>query len=189
MNRHRVWRTVVRLYKRRFQRRAQAELDWYGSQPSLREAVERAALATDERGKRFAHQRRLSKATLKEARRLLLANLWLLEASATFNDLFEHVRGLVSPIRGIGELYVYDTSLRIGARLHLMPKSIYLHAGTRVGARALGFSGRELRLPVSRMPPEFQGLAPREIEDVLCIFKKQLQASPPERGSMRLRLH
>ena len=37
----------------------------------------------------------------------------------------------------IGDLTVYDISTRIGAFLKLEPNRIYLHAGTRIGARAL----------------------------------------------------
>ena len=39
-------------------------------------------------------------------------------------------------------LTVYDTALRIGAHLDIMPDRIYLHAGVKEGAKALGFSGK-----------------------------------------------
>jgi len=44
----------------------------------------------------------------------------------------------LEPIPGLGELYVYDTTLRIGAKLNLFPDKVYLHAGTRLRERALG---------------------------------------------------
>ncbi|MEK7411500.1 MAG: hypothetical protein AAB327_09000, partial [Actinomycetota bacterium] len=37
----------------------------------------------------------------------------------------------------LGPLYVYDTALRIGAKKGQMPKVVYLHAGTREGAKKL----------------------------------------------------
>ena len=78
-------------------------------------------------------------------------------------------------VGGLGELYVYDTALRIGAKLNLLPNKVYLHAGTRSGAEALGFDGKATVLNVSDLPRELQKLEPHEIEDVLCIFKADLK--------------
>ena len=88
---------------------------------------------------------------------------------------------MLEPISGAGELYVYDTSLRIGAKSNLLPTKVYLHAGTRVGARALGLDGQAKTLEVSMLPPEFRQLEPHEIEDVLCIFKVDLKAAGTKR--------
>ena len=38
----------------------------------------------------------------------------------------------------MGELVVYDTALRIGARFGLEPEKVYVHRGTREGVRKLG---------------------------------------------------
>lgn len=84
------------------------------------------------------------------------------------------IERLVGRTRGIGELYVYDTALRIGAWLELFPGKVYLHAGTRWGARALGFDPKARALEVSELPQELQQLEPYEIEDLLCIFKDKL---------------
>jgi hypothetical protein len=86
--------------------------------------------------------------------------------------LVEH---LVGPIPGIGELTVYDISQRIGSRFDLEPDRVYLHSGTRVGARALGFDGRRASLEVAELPDELtEQLRPRELEDLLCIYKNAL---------------
>jgi hypothetical protein len=77
-------------------------------------------------------------------------------------------------ITGIGELYICDTSLRIGAKLNLFPTAVYLHPGTRAGARALGLDDRAKMLKVSALPKPFRTLAPHELEDILCIFKDDL---------------
>jgi len=37
-------------------------------------------------------------------------------------------------IPGIGELAIYDTALRIAAKLRFEPAVVFLHAGTRIGA-------------------------------------------------------
>jgi hypothetical protein len=93
-----------------------------------------------------------------------------------FDDLFHLIDTALEPIPGLGELYVYDTTLRIGAKLNLFPDKVYLHAGTRLGARALGLR-TAATLKMSELPKEFRALKPHEIEDVLCIFKDELKAS------------
>lgn len=52
--------------------------------------------------------------------------------------MFHLIDTALETIPGLGELYVYDTTLRIGAKLNLFPDKVYLHAGTRLGATALG---------------------------------------------------
>ena len=54
------------------------------------------------------------------------------------------------------------------------PSYVFVHAGVKVGARALGFAGRE-QIAVEELPDAFQVLSPAEAEDCLCIYKKQLR--------------
>jgi hypothetical protein len=77
-------------------------------------------------------------------------------------------------IRGLGHLYTYDTALRIGAKLDLLPEKVYLHAGTRKGAKALGLDWKARALEVASIPDELHELEPREIEDFLCIYEEKL---------------
>jgi hypothetical protein len=151
-------------------------LDWFRRQPTLESAIEKAALATNSKGKRYSHQCRLKKTALEEGRRVLLMNSKTIAQSKSFDDLFSLVETKAGGITGIGELYIYDTSLCIGVKLGLLPTKVYLHAGIRKGARALSFKGRARTLEVSELPSEFQQLEPLEIEDVLCIFKDDLKA-------------
>src|SRR5262249_51982407 len=90
----------------------------------------------------------------------------------TFGELLELVGHAVGRISGIGELTIYDTALRIGGKLGLEPDVVYLHAGTREGARVFGLDGASV--PLSKFPPAFRGLKPREVEDCLCIYKRDL---------------
>jgi hypothetical protein len=117
----------------------------------------------------------LKKATLEKAKEILLANLGELKKSQSFDDLFLLIEKLLQPINGAGELYIYDTALRIGANMNLLPTKIYLHAGTRVGARALGFNTKCRVIEKQDLPLDFKDLEPHEIEDVLCIFKSELE--------------
>ncbi len=168
---------VVSHYIRHHRTRARAELDWFRSQPTLEAAISEAALARDARGKRLSHQARIARVTLDAARLRLLALRDNLAAADTFQDLHDHVRSALSNVRGLGELYFYDTTLRIGARLGLAPKSVFLHRGARIGARALGLPSHVSSLDVHTLPAQLQVLAPHEIEDVLCIYKSRFTSA------------
>jgi hypothetical protein len=93
---------------------------------------------------------------------------------SSFEQLHELVHRTVEPISGLGELYVYDTALRIGAKLGLSPKVVYLHAGTRKGAKNLGFKPSRDTISIAALPRALRTLEPREIEDLLCIYKGSL---------------
>ena len=178
--------SVATVYVRSFRPRARAELGWFRQQPSLVAAIRLAALAVNGAGKRYSHQRRIKHAALERARRLLLRAKREIRGAANFDGLIHLVHAITEPIPGIGELYVYDTSLRIGAYRGLLPKRVYLHAGTRVGARQLGLDATADSLPVSVIPSELRRLRPHEIEDVLCIFKDRLGKEGPSRPQLTL---
>jgi hypothetical protein len=85
------------------------------------------------------------------------------------------VSQVIGGVRGIGELTVYDIATRIGTARDLEPQLVFVHAGVRRGARALGFRARD-RLAISELPRAFARLSPGEAEDCLCIFKSELEA-------------
>ena len=170
-------KAIARIYIRKIRPKAQAEIDWFAGQPSLDSAIEKAALAVNRKGKRYSHQRRLKKAALKHAYRALIDESGAIEQAEDFDELFRLICAAVKPIPGIGELYVYDTAFRIGAKLNLFPTKVYLHAGTRRGVRALGLDHSADTLKVFALPKELRGLEPHEMEDILCIFKDELKTA------------
>jgi hypothetical protein len=92
-----------------------------------------------------------------------------------FEELIKLMGKKIGNIPGIGQLTVYDTALRIGANLGIEPKIVYLHCGTRVGAKTLGINIRKKdTLNPSELPDAFSKLSPSEIEDCLCIYKGAL---------------
>ena len=133
---------IVRSYVSSIRPRLQNELDCFRQESTLHSAIKRATLAINSRGKKYRHQRRFEKKTLEQAKQALLANAMEIEQSKTFDDLFRLIDKKLESIKGIGELYIYDTALRIGAKKRLLPKKVYLHAGTRRGAQALGLDGK-----------------------------------------------
>jgi hypothetical protein len=166
---------IVHAYIKNNRPKAKAELERFKDMPSLALALKYASQAIDSDEKRQKHQHRIPKSALVLAHEALAAIEEELVKAASFDDLLNQVELSVRPIRGIGELYIYDTTQRFGAYLGLYPQVVYLHSGTRAGVVAMGFSGRLKFVEVSAFPEEFRGLQPYEIEDVLCIYKDILK--------------
>ena len=166
---------IVQDYVRRHRYKTIRELQYFRDLRSLKKAITEAGLARwhdDNRYKRYSHQRRIPQAALEIAtRRLHQANLG---SAQSFADLIGRVNTAVRSVHGIGELYVYDTTLRLGGHLQLLPREVYLHAGTRSGARALGLDHHSDSVLPTRLPTALRRLKPHEVEDVLCIYKDWL---------------
>jgi len=152
--------SIVRAYLQKHAKRAVDELDWFRHQATVLDAVFLAATATDRKHKRYRHQCRIPKRALQLAKKALTQDAAALQSAADFDALYETVKRCVSSIKGIGSLYIYDTSLRIGARLQKLPERVYLHAGTRRGAKALHLDHRTESLAVSELPVALRRLAP-----------------------------
>jgi len=141
--------------------------------PSLALAIHHAALAIDDRGKRFGHQIRHKSPALQRAKESLLAVSRELTRCKRFDQVHDLIRQAIRSIGGLREMYTYDTALRIGAFLGLAPEVVYLHRGTREGARALGLNAKLACLTLDQVPRELRALLPSEIEDFLCIYKSR----------------
>ncbi len=75
-------------------------------------------------------------------------------------------------IPGIGELAIYDTAHRISVALGIPLDGIYMHAGTKRGAKKLFGSSQikgKKRLEKTDFPSSFNGFTEEEIENMLCI--------------------
>jgi hypothetical protein len=168
---------IAKEYARNNRSRPNDELEWFRRQPTLRSAIRSAGLAVNSEGRGFAHQRRLSKASLHAACHSLLRNESKIRRCNDFDELQTLLRRLLRLTQGIGELYIYDTAFRVGAKLGFLPNRVYLHAGTRLGASALGYDSRLPWIDVSGLPTGLRRLKPYEIEDLLCIYKDVLASA------------
>lgn len=159
----------------------------YRELSDLNAAIDSAALAEDLVGKsyrkdkdgrikRHGHQRRIKRVVLENAKQILTtrSNIEKLKVCKSFEAIIGLVFKNCSHISGIGALYIYDTSLRIGAFSKKLPKHVHLQAGAFSGARALGLDVKNCSLPVTDFPKALQQMASHEIEDFICIFKDQL---------------
>ena len=166
---------LVRSYRVHNQPNSLNELEFFRKMPSFEVAIYHAGLAINRRDKRFSHQYRIPLAVLSRAKSLLAEKAPRLKTCRSFHELHACLTKALASVRGIGELYTYDTALRLGAFLNLKPEHVYLHAGTRAGARALGFSVAAGYVEFSALPKAIQVLQPHEVEDFLCIYKAHLQ--------------
>ena len=152
----------------------------YYEQQTLNDAIRIAALSVFPDGKRHAHQKRRTQPALDESARRLPGVQDKIKKCKSFEDLRKLVDSTIRTVPDIGCLTIYDISLRIGAKLGLYPKVIYLHSGPhsgpRVGAKVLGLNYRQKSLPIEDIPePISSNLEPYEIEDFLCNCKKELK--------------
>jgi hypothetical protein len=165
---------IVQDYVNNCSREAKEELGYFSDQPNLVTAIRVAAEATID-GKRHPHQRRIPGKALKDFGFALSRKSKELRACKTFPQLMNISEEASGELWNRPGLTVYDTTLRIGAHLGILPDRVYLHAGVKEGAKALGLRGSRGVLMRSELPKEFQKLKPWEIEHCLCIYKKQLK--------------
>lgn len=126
-------------------------------------------------GKRHFHQRRLSSSVLEKVKSNLLVSIPSIKRCKTF----EEIRGIVEECseRGFGELGKYDTSYRLGMwrDINIMPEKVYLHSGTRQGAKALGLNVSRDSISVMEFPAPLDRLTAYQLEDFLCHYKDEIK--------------
>lgn len=113
----------------------------------------------------------------------ILASANLVGFTGSFEDLYDYVELL-----GItkGRLLLYDLTRRIGACLGIYPKNfVYLQCGSLAGATILHNKGYitlpnpcGFRVPTAVFASVFPGIDSMDIENILCIYKKQLAKLP-----------
>jgi len=159
-------------YIKRFRSSARKEKRFYASLP-LADRVRKAALGDTASGGRHRHQWHMKLVLLKRFASKLALRRRQIAGVRSFSELLEIVGS--SRLKGVGELTVYDTAVRIGAGLGIEPTEVYLHAGTRIGARSLGWKVNRASIPRTEIPPELGSLSASEIEDLLCIYAADFQ--------------
>ena len=179
------WPEILRDYDECHAHNEERQISWFRDQPSLRAAIETAARAADERGKRYDHQYRIRRTAIAQATAALLSCERSIATAASFDALLRLVSDRISEIDGIGELYCYDTALRIGAYLGQFPTRVHLHRGTRAGAMALGLDYRGATLEIADLPPELRRRRPIHVENILCIYRGAFGAGMKARTRRR----
>jgi hypothetical protein len=171
---------LVDQHLRRFALHRRAEQERFAQMPDLATAIRDAALARRADGKCEDHQRRVGLARLGPFEQSLQQARDAIAQCRTFDDL--HAIVCEHRTEGVGPLTVYDTAVRVGAYLGLAPEKLYLHTGTRKGARALRLDASSDYLEPNGLPLPRRRLSPDETEDFLCIFKDAFRGRSRSRG-------
>jgi hypothetical protein len=163
---------LVADYLRRFAPDAAGEERFFGTRDVDAEgAAVRAALSLDQRGMLHPHQWRLGHDLTKKMAGVLRSRAKKLAMSNSFDDLLTRIEAIFAEMHRVGELAAYDVAHRLGAYLGLVPERVYLHAGTRAGARALGLDHRARSIAPEFLPRVLHRLTPAQVEDFLCLYK------------------
>jgi hypothetical protein len=173
---------IIGDYIRNYRDTARAEMRFFEIQRSPSAAIRKAALCELPSGKRHPHQRRIPRTLLKQVRLQAIGRK--LAKAPDFAVLHRTVEDEVGGIKGIGALTVYDIAHRLGAHFGKAPQLVYLHAGTKTGARVFNISGDSFDPRI--LPKAFSRLAPSEIEDCLCIYKDELRDGVHSRTARRM---
>jgi hypothetical protein len=142
-------------------------------QPTLRAAVVTAVLACHPDMKKHSHQFRIPMSRMRATLRSVLKHTKEIAAAKNFDQLHEIVRRCRT--FGYGELAVYDAAHRIGAYRRITPTIIYLHRGTRDGARSLGLDVSSGVARMHELPRALRRLTAAQAEDFLCMYKRALK--------------
>lgn len=177
---------IVKDYEKNHKQEFKYELDAFRNL-SLKECIKNSLNymdRLDNRWKRHPHQRLISKEAANKAIKTLLLYSSKISNANDFCSLHLLIKDYIGNINGIGDLYIYDTALRIGACLRKEPEKVYLHSGSLKGAINLleKRNVKKLILKNTDFPDAFQGLKPYEIEHILCIYRNNFIpfASRPE---------
>lgn len=99
-----------------------------------------------------------------------------------FERLLDRIEAAGAGFHGVGELVCYGTADRLALRLGCEPLVVYLHSGTRIGARQLvaGLRKSTRSIPVSSLPGALAEVTTREAEDILCIYAGRFYDAPAD---------
>ncbi len=129
-------------------------------------------------GNKYSHQRRIPDQVLEDYRKELLPLEREVRNCRNFDDIYKLFES--HQIRGIGDLAIYDVSLRVSQNYNIYPDKVYLHAGTRRGARNAGLiTNRDRRNKltpdeIARVLPWLRDVEPYLIEDFLCVYEDDI---------------
>src|SRR5690606_36716857 len=143
----------------------------YQNLENIDKAINNSALALDIKYQKSDHQYRIKTEALELSRKILLHNKNKISSCKDFNSLLKLIESLLKDVNGLGELYYYHTTLKLASYLNIFPEYIYLHIGTRDGAKYFGLNYKNAYIEKTDLPNESHILELYEIVDFLCIYK------------------
>jgi hypothetical protein len=169
-------RQLVELYKNNYRCCLNRRLNGFAT-IQFDKALELASTGIEADGARNEHlfhgistsakQKGLKKLRIK-------TNRLRLKRCRSFDNLFREIDRIIHSVKGLGEIFIYDVALRLGANKGFWPERVYLQRGAKGGAKNLGMRVNARVVECSSLPSELHCLTAHEMEDFLCIFKDYL---------------
>jgi hypothetical protein len=150
------------------------ELERFYKSLSFHSAIEYASSGVTPHRKIHPHQRGIGVKQLRQSAALMKKLTPAIRKARSFSNLFIITESVKSDLKGLGDLWSYDTALRISFNRGktFYPKSVFVHRGVTKGIRKI-FSKMPIRqrtLPLNIFPKEIQSLKPFEIENFLTVW-------------------
>lgn len=140
----------------------------------ITDAIQCASTGTNTSIKMDPHQRRVGKKQCSEGAKKLLQQKNKIINCKSFEEIFVITEQIKNKTFRLGNLWSYDTALRIGFNKKVYPEEVYIQAGVIKGAKKGLIKNIPIKrsLPLSTFRNEIQTLKPYEAENFLCIWGK-----------------
>jgi hypothetical protein len=139
-------------------------------------AVEYAASGVTPHRKIHPHQRGIGVKQLRKSAALLKEYTSDIRKAKSFSNLFLITEAVKSELKGLGDLWSYDTALRMAFNRGrtFYPQAVFVQGGVMKAIKKI-FSKKLVKqrtLPVKIFPREIRTLKPFEIENFLTLWGK-----------------
>jgi hypothetical protein len=157
------------------------ELQRFFKSLSFAAAIEYAASGVTPHKKIHPHQRRIGVKRLRQSATILKKFTPFIRKAKSFADLFVITETVKSDMKGPGDLWSYDTALRMAFNRGktFYPQAVFVQGAVVEGVKKMfskiPMDGRTL--PIKIFPKEIRQLRPFEVENFLSIWgrKKTIQ--------------
>ena len=137
-------------------------------------AIEYAASGVTPHRKIHPHQRGIGVKQLRQSAALLREYNSAIRKAKSFAHLFFITEAVKSELKGLGDLWSYDTALRMAFNRGktFFPQAVFVQRGVMKGIKKIfkKMPVKQRTLPVKIFPKEVRSLKPFEIENFLTIW-------------------
>ena len=152
------------------------ELERFFKSLSFMSAIEYAASGVTPHRKIHPHQRGIGVKQLRQSATVLKKYTSAIRKARSFADLYIITEAVRSQLRRLGDLWSYDTALRMAFNRGkaFYPQAVFVQKTIRKGIKKI-FSKMPMKqrtFPLKIFPKEIQSLKPFEIEDFLSVWGK-----------------
>jgi hypothetical protein len=144
---------------------------------SFASAIEYAASGVSPHKKIHLHQRRIGVKRLRKSTAILKKHIPVIRKAKSFADLFVITETIRLYMKGLGDLWSYDTALRMAFNRGktFYPRAVYVQEGSMKSVKRI-FSNILIKgrvLPMKLFPKEMRVLKPFEAENFLTVWEKR----------------